>query len=101
MSAVDLALRKQALLQQSAALRQQATVQARGLAPAFALADAVRTAGRWLAAHPLVPLALVAGIAIVRPRVAFRWARRAWLGVQLWQRSRTALALALTRMPQT
>ena len=101
MSDIALTLRKQALLQESATLREDAIAHARGLAPAFAVADGVRAVGRWLAAHPLVPLAAVAGIAIVRPRVAYRWLRRAGLGVQLWQRGRNALALALAGVPKS
>ena len=79
---IDLALRKQALQQQSAVLRERLAGHAAAVAPALALVDEVRSGWRWVRDHPLVPLAAGLGLLLLRPRATFRLLRR---GVVVWQ----------------
>lgn len=85
---VELALKKQRLQIQSAMLRTRLARQTRGLAPAFEAVDMVRSGYAWVRQRPYIPLALVVGIGIVRPRFIWRWLRRGWLGWQVVRRVR-------------
>lgn len=88
---VERALKKQRLQFESGRLREQATTYASGLAPAFAVAETVRAGWHWLKAHPAVPVAIAIVVVVVRPALAWRWGRRAWLGWKAWQRLRVRL----------
>ncbi|MGH6647977.1 YqjK family protein [Aquabacterium sp.] len=79
--------KKQILQQRSAGLRQTLAQQSdRTLRPAFAVADRVNAARRWLSAHPEV----IAGLALLlfrrRTKGWLAWGRRAiWLW-SAWRR---------------
>ena len=81
-----LARRRESLLARSAALREGLVRDAAVLAPPLRQADRVLEALRWLRARPALPLAAVAGLALWRPRLAWRWALR---GVGLWRTLRS------------
>lgn len=85
---VELALKKQRLQIQSATLRTRLARQARGFEPALDAIDLVRSGCAWVRQRPYIPLALVLGVGVARPRFVWRWLRRAWLGWQLVQRVR-------------
>jgi len=84
-------LRRQELLRQSGELRERLGQHGRGLAPLLHAADTARQTGRWLLAHPLVPVAALALLAWRRPRGVLRWGRRGWQAWQLWRRVRGAV----------
>lgn len=79
---LDLALKKQRLLLQSASQRAQLGAHVAGLAPVFAVADGAVAVADWVRQRPrwLVGTALV--FAALRPRQAWRWGLR---GLSLWQ----------------
>ncbi|TMH07972.1 MAG: hypothetical protein E6H79_03630 [Betaproteobacteria bacterium] len=81
--------RRRELLLRSAELRVHVTWQAaelaRAAAPVFAVADGALAGGRWLQRHPLAVAALLALVAVKRPRAALRWGLRA-LGAWRWLR---------------
>lgn len=79
-----LAARRERLLMRSRQLRAQAAEDARGLQPAFAVADRVQDGWMWLRNHPEVVAGAALGLAVLRPRRAFRLGWRAW---GLWQRA--------------
>lgn len=85
---IERALRKQALQQESQTLRVQWAHYARGVKPAFAAADVAKQGWNWLKQHPAVPLAVVATVVVVKPALALRIGRGAWVGWQAWQRYR-------------
>lgn len=79
-------LRQQALLARSAALREELALQLQPLEPPLVLAGRVQEAWQWLRARPEVPLAIVIGLLLVRPRRALRWSRALWRGWRRWRR---------------
>lgn len=96
---VELALKKQRLQLRSAALRDEFAGHGAAFAPLFAAGDNVREGFRWLRRHPEALVATVVALAVARPRVLFRWARRsviawqAWGRLQAWLESRRAGSL--------
>lgn len=86
-----LALKKQRLQWEIAAQREQLARYGSGLAPAFGAADRVRDGARWLRRHPEAVAAGIAALVAVRPRVAWRWARRGFFAWQAWRRVREAV----------
>ena len=94
---VELALKKQRLQIRSAALRDEFAAYAAGWAPAFALADRGRAALRWLRRHPLLPVAVLAAVLAVRPRMVLRWAQRGFVAWQALRKLRSMLQLALSQ----
>jgi hypothetical protein len=97
-----LARRREALLARSAALREGLTRDAAALAPPLRQADRVLEALRWLRARPALPLAAVAGLALWRPRAAWRWGLRAlgawrtWRSVRRWLGARPGATAGIT-----
>ena len=81
-------LRRQELLRQSGELRDRLERHGQGLAPLWRVADGALQTGRWLRAHPLLPVAALAWLAWRRPRGVLRWARRGWRAWQWWRRAR-------------
>lgn len=75
---LELALRKQQLLMQSAELRARIGLQMRPLRPVWGAADRVREAARWLQRHPSLPVAVITALLVARPRSVWRWAQRGW-----------------------
>jgi YqjK-like protein len=92
--ALALARRQQQLLARSERLREQLASDMRPWQRRLDQADqasaAVHSGWQWLRAHPEVPAAAVALLAVLRPRralaLAWRWGRRGWWGWQLWRR---------------
>ncbi|HNT38003.1 MAG TPA: YqjK family protein [Rubrivivax sp.] len=89
-AAPTLAERQQALRLRSAELRRELALDLQPLQRPLLLAGRVQAAWQWLRARPEVVLAVLAGVAIVRPRRAWRlslnlfWAWRQWRRVQRW-----------------
>ncbi len=90
-AAVDLALKKQRLQFRSAELRAELAGHGAGLAPWLAAGDTLRAGALWLRRHPEVAVAAGAALAVARPRIVFRWARRGVVVWQTWSRVRAWL----------
>lgn len=90
---LELALKKQRLQIASEGLRAEFGLCAAGLAPAFAGADCAVEGTRWLRRHPQLVVAAAVALLVVRPKRAWRWARRAFVGWQVWQQLRDFLEL--------
>lgn len=88
MNALDIALKKQRLQLRSAELREELARHAVALAPTFAAADGARAGARWVRVHPEWVAGTLAALAVARPKVLWRWGRRAFLGWQTWRRLR-------------
>jgi len=84
---LELKLKKERLLAESAARRSDLARHARGLEPVFRAADRVRDGVSWLRRHPALPVAVLAALVVARPRGIVRWARR---GIVAWQVLRRA-----------
>lgn len=82
----EVAQRQQLLMARSGRLRQRLAADVQVLQHPLALVDQLRHGWQWLRAHPEVPAAAVLLLALVRPRRAWRLARRVWAGWQLWRR---------------
>ena len=90
---LELALKKQRLLIAGESLRTDFGVYAAGLAPAFCGADRAVEGARWLRRHPQLVVAAGVALLVIRPKRAWRWARRAFVGWQVWQQLRDFLEL--------
>lgn len=87
-TALELALKKQRLQITSGTLRADFGRYAAGLAPAFTGADYAVEGARWVRRHPQFAIAAAVALAIARPKRAWRWARRAFVGWQAWRKLR-------------
>jgi hypothetical protein len=87
-----LALKRERLVERSRALRREAVTQSAALEPMLALGDRIRAGAGWVRAHPGTVAAFFVGIAVVRPRRAWRWGTRLWAGWRLLQRVQDRLA---------
>jgi len=85
-TALELALRKQRLQIASEHLRKDFGQFAAGLAPAFGAADCAVEGARWVGRNPQVLVAAGVALVVIRPRRAWRWARRAFVGWQAWRK---------------
>lgn len=85
---LELALRKQRLQIASESLRADFGSCAAGLVPAFSGADSVVEGVRWLRRHPLLVVAAGVALVVARPKRVWRWARRAFVGWQVWRKLR-------------
>lgn len=90
--AFELALKRERLLDRSAALRRSIGHDAQALERPLAVADQGRSAWRWLKQHPEVPLGAAALVLLLRPKRAWRVVGRLWWGWRLWQRGRRLAA---------
>jgi hypothetical protein len=88
------ARKREQLLARSAALRLQLARDSQVLVTPLALADKAREGLRWLRQHPQWPLAGLGLLVLLRPRRAWRWAKRGWWVWRLWQRTGRQLLLA-------
>lgn len=88
---VELALKKQRLQFRSEALRERWQGHARGLCPVFDGVDRLGDGARWLWRHPEVFVATAVALLVARPRAAWRWLRRGFVGWQVWRRGRAWL----------
>lgn len=83
---LELALKKQRLQIASASLRDEFGRCAAGLTPAFHGADCVVEGARWMRRNPQLVAAAAVALVVARPKRAWRWARRAFLGWQAWRK---------------
>ena len=86
---LELALRKQRLRIASEGLRADFGDYAAGLRPVFTGADCAVEGARWLRRNPELVVAGAVVLIVVRPKSAWRWARRAFVGWQAWQKFRS------------
>ena len=91
--ATELALQRERLLMRSQQLRAQAVDQAAGLQPAFSVVDRVQDAWFWLRGHPEIVGGAALGLAILRPRRAFRLGLKVWSLWRVAQRWRVVATL--------
>lgn len=94
---LELALLKQRLQYRSAEQRQELARGLKPLVPALVIAEAVRSGARWVREHPAISTGLLVAIAVAKPRVAARWARRGWLAWQAWRKLRLMGSQASSR----
>ncbi|MCX7148346.1 MAG: YqjK family protein [Rhodocyclales bacterium] len=87
-TALELALKKQRLQIASEGLRFDFGRYAAGLAPAFTGADYAVEGARWVRRHPQFVVAATVALVVARPKRAWRWARRAFVGWQAWRKLR-------------
>jgi hypothetical protein len=87
---VALQVRHGELMARSGALRERLGMEAQVLRKPLALADRIRAGGQWLAARPLVTLAVAALLVVMRPRRSMKWAMRLWW---VWRTARRVQAL--------
>jgi hypothetical protein len=85
---IDLALQKQRLQLKSAEQRGAMVAAAMQLAPAFAVADGLRDAWRWLRRNPEWLAGGIAVLLVVRPRAVWRLAQRSLFAWQVWRKLR-------------
>ena len=90
-AALELALRKQRLQIAGEGLRTDFGRCAAGLAPVFTAADYAVEGARWVRRHPEIAAAAGVALVVFRPKRAWRWARRAFVGWQAWRRLRIVL----------
>jgi len=83
---LEIALKKQRLLERSAALREELGGHVSGLVPLLSAADRVRAGANWLGAHPYLVGLAATGLAFAKPRITWRWTRRLFLAWHLWRR---------------
>ena len=83
---LSLALKKQRLQIAGAGLRVEFGRCAAGLSPAFAAADIAVEGTRWVRRNPRLVVATVVALIVIRPKSAWRWARRAFVGWQVWRK---------------
>lgn len=87
-AALELALKKQRLQIASESLRTGFAKHAAGLMPAFRTVDHLAEAARWLRRHPQLVVAAGVALIVMRPKRAWRWGQRAFVGWQAWQKVR-------------
>ncbi len=85
---LELALKKQRLQIASDALRDDLGRYATGLRPLFSGADLAVDGVRWARRNPQFVVAAGVALLVARPKSAWRWARRAFFGWQMWQKLR-------------
>ena len=85
---LELALKKQRLQIAASGLRVDFGRHAAGLAPVFTGADYLVEGVRWTRRNPEIVVAAGVALAVVRPKKAWRWARRAFVGWQAWRKWR-------------
>ena len=87
----ELLLRKQQLVARSADLRERLMAQTAGFSPVLSMAYRLTRGLGTLRQHPEWVAGALAVVAVVRPRFAWRWARRGLLGWRTWQSVRGGL----------
>lgn len=87
-AAFELALKKQRLQIAGDGLRAEFGAYAARLAPACGGADHVVAGARWLRRHPQALVAAGVALAVIRPKPAWRWTRRAFVAWQAWRKLR-------------
>ena len=88
---LELALKKQRLQIAGESLRAEFGRYAAGLVPVFTGADCAVEGARWVRRNPQLVVAATVALLVIRPKSAWRWARRAFVGWQAWQKLRDFL----------
>jgi hypothetical protein len=83
---LELALKKQRLQFRSAEQRRQLAASAAALTPVFLVAEYFRTGVRWVRSHPAITVGTLVALFVAKPRLVFRWGRRAWLVWLAWRK---------------
>lgn len=87
--------RRMTLLQRSADLRDQLTQHSVGLVVVLGVADRACAAGRWVRAHPCVPVLAGLALWVLKPAFVWRWTTRGWAVWRLVQRTREKVPAGL------
>lgn len=90
-SAIELALKKQRLQIASEGLRADFGSYASGLTPAFVAADMAVAGAHWVCRNKELVVAVGVAVAVIRPRSALGWARRAFVLWRVWNNLREFL----------
>jgi hypothetical protein len=90
-SAIELALKKQRLQIASEGLRADFGQYASGLMPAFIGADMAGVGAHWVRRNPELVVAAGVALAVIRPKSALGWARRAFITWRVWRDFRNFL----------
>ena len=88
---LELALKKQRLQIASEGLRTEVGQCAAALAPVFSTADCVVDGVRWLRSNPEFVVGAGVVLIVARPKRAWRWGRRIFIGWQAWRKLRGSL----------
>lgn len=88
---LELALKKQRLQIASERLRADFGRYAAGVAPLFTTADGVVKGARWVRRNPQAAVAAAVALLVIRPKIVWRWARRAFVGWQVWRKLKVFL----------
>lgn len=91
---LELALRRQRLQWHTTSQRQELARHLHPFLPAFSAADRVGQGIAFLKQRPQWLAAAVVAFAVLRPRRAFRWARRGLVAWQVWRKLRSHLQQA-------
>lgn len=83
---VQIALRKQRLQLRCAEQREAIVHHAQGLAPVFKGIDRIADGVHWARNNAPILSGIAVFMLVARPRAALRWARRGWLGWQMFRR---------------
>ena len=95
---LELALRKQRILFESAHLREDFTASLHGIAPLFHTIDRLRNGAGWLKRHAPLLIALGVGLFVARPRRPLGWLRRGFFVWQIWRKISRSGASGLMRI---
>ncbi len=101
MKPIELALKKQRLLIESASLRTELSRHASDLVPLLAVADQLQAGTRWVGRHPEIIAMTVAFLAAAGSgprRFLWRWIRRGFVAWRVW-RSRDRWIKAANFLP--
>lgn len=98
---VEFALRKQRLQIRAEQQRADMMRHLQGVEPALDVADRARDGLAWLRSHAPLVTGVAVFVLVSRPRLAWRLAKRVWLGWLLFRRTRGAggSAAAVLAMP--
>jgi len=88
---IELALKRQRLQIASDGLRADFGLCASGLAPAFVGADMAVVGAQWVRRNRELVVAIGVALAVIRPRSALGWARRAFVLWRVWRDFRNFL----------
>jgi hypothetical protein len=88
---LKLALKKQRLQIAGEGLRADFGRYAAGLAPVFTAGDFAVEGARWVRRNPQLVIAAGVALVVIRPKRAWRVARRAFIGWQAWRKLRSFL----------
>lgn len=88
---IELAARRERLVERSGALRAQLGRHVQALAPLDAAGKRIAHIGEFVRAHPALLAGAAVFVAVARPRFLLRWARRAFVGWRLFQSARALL----------